>query len=289
MKPKLLFCLIVLFTACSSGKKVLTDNVLYTLGTYSTPPRLSNGRVDHQRLMDQLIDLHANTYNYLIWTRETDWQDLEIFLPLAKKHKIKVWVSLVPPSESKPIAKWSSEPYQMDYEKWATEIAKLSKKYPNLVAWSIDDFAHNLKFYTPDYLMKMRYNTSSVNPALKFIPCLYFRQITPEFAKDYSSLIDGVLFPYRAESDPAKPNLQNATLVKSEIEKVRNIFSNKIPVFLDIYLTAHSRLGASTANYVKDVLAEGKKYADGVLIYTHPDPGKNELKYQVVKNGFSNN
>ena len=32
-------------------------------------------------------------------------------------------------TESKPIAKWSSEPYGLDYIKWSEEIARLSVEY----------------------------------------------------------------------------------------------------------------------------------------------------------------
>lgn len=274
--------LIIFFvSACSTAK--LTGSSDKIIGTYSSPPRLENKRVDVKKLIAQLKDLNANTYNFLIWTNENDWADLQLFLPLAKKNKISVWVSLVPPSESQPKAKWNSEPYKLDYITWAKEIAKLSKQHSNLVAWSIDDFAHNLKVYTPEYLQKMMDNARAVNPKLLFIPCIYYRQADKNFADKYGHLIDGILFPYRAESKGA--NLQDATVVKTEIENVRKLFTG-LPVYLDVYSTAHSRLGASTPEYVRDVVAEGMKYADGVLIYTHPNPLKEIEKYNYIKTQF---
>jgi len=48
-----------------------------------------------------------------------------------------------------------AEPFRLDYDKWAIEFAKLSVQEPNLVAWSIDDFTHNLKVYTPAYVKQM--------------------------------------------------------------------------------------------------------------------------------------
>ena len=274
--------LIIFFvSACSTAK--LTGSSDKIIGTYSSPPRLENKRVDVKKLIAQLKDLNANTYNFLIWTNEDDWADLQLFLPLAKKNKINVWVSLVPPSESQPKAKWNSEPYKLDYITWANEIAKLSKQHSNLVAWSIDDFAHNLKVYTPEYLQKMMDNARAVNPKLLFIPCIYYRQADKNFADKYGHLIDGILFPYRAESKGA--NLQDATVVKTEIENVRKLFTG-LPVYLDVYSTAHSRLGASTPEYVRDVVAEGMKYADGVLIYTHPNPLKEIEKYNYIKTQF---
>ena len=236
-------------------------------------------------MIEQLKELNANTYNWLIWQNENDWADLQLFLPVALKNRIAVWVSLVPPSESKPIAKWSSEPYGLDYIKWSEEIAKLSLQYPNLVVFSIDDFVHNLKTYTPEYLGKMMTEIDRINPSLQFIPCSYYRQITPDFVKKYASYLDGLLFPYRAESEGG--NLRNADLVESEIARLRSLFNGEMPIYIDVYLTAHSRLGASTPTYVEEVIQGGKEYADGVLIYTHPNPVSDAEKYQIVKAGFS--
>jgi len=270
----------------SKAEKTMASVDLYgVLGTYGNPPRLDNGRVDNRRLLSELKDIHADIYHWLIYRGEFDWDDLKEFLPLARKAKIKVWVSLVPPTESKPISKWSSEPYGLDYQKWAVEIANLSIAEPNLVVWSIDDFVHNLKFYTPEYVNKMLSAARAINPKLAFIPCCYYKQITPTFVTNYKDLLNGILFPYRAES--AGGNLQDATLVENEIATVRKLFDKpEFPVYIDIYATAHSRLGPSTPEYVKDVILAGRKYADGVMIYCHQDPVKAADKYQVIKKGF---
>ncbi len=273
-------------TGRSKDTKVSASVSLYgALGTYANPPRLDNGRVDARRLLSELKEIHADIYHWLIFKSATDWDDLKEFLPMAREAKIKVWVSLVPPTESKPISKWSSEPYGLDYQKWAVEIANLSVKEPNLVVWSIDDFVHNLKFYTPEYTKKMLDAAHAVNPKLAFIPCCYYKQITPTFVANYKDLLDGILFPYRAES--AGGNLKDATLVENEISSVRKLFDKPgFPVYIDIYATAHSRLGPSTPEYVKDVILSGRKYADGVMIYCHQDPVKAADKYQVIKKGF---
>ena len=279
------------FSGCGSAGKLSNDTFKFSredkmvLGTYAALPRQPNGRADIDQLIEQLKELNANTYNWLIWQNENDWADLQLFMPVALKNRIAVWVSLVPPSESKPIAKWSSEPYGLDYIKWSEEIAKLSLQYPNLVVFSIDDFVHNLKTYTPEYLGKMMTEIDRINPSLQFIPCSYYRQITPDFVKKYASYLDGLLFPYRAESEGG--NLRNADLVESEIARLRSLFNGEMPIYIDVYLTAHSRLGASTPTYVEEVIQGGKEYADGVLIYTHPNPVSDAEKYQIVKAGFS--
>ena len=255
-----------------------------TLGTYAGLPRLSNGRTDMNTLISQLKELNANTYNWLIWQGTYDWDDLILFMPLAKQHNISVWVTLVPPSESKPIAKWSSEPYGLDYVRWSREIAKLSVVYPNLTTLSIDDFVHNLATYTPGYLGEMIKEIDKVNPNLKFIPCTYYRQITQDFANNYGSLLDGLLFPYRAESEGA--NLKNPDLVESEIAHIRSLFKKKLPIYIDIYASPHSRLGATTPAYVETVIKDGGEFADGVLIYIHPNPTSDSEKYKIIKDEF---
>ena len=264
---------------------LLSNKQEMVLGTYASPPRLESGRVDFTKLLDQLKELNANTYNWLIWQNENDWDDLQLFLPLARKKQIAVWVTVVPPSESKPKARWNSEPFGLDYLRWAEELGKLSAKYPNLVAFSIDDFVHNLKTYTPEYTAEMVAALKKGNPRLQFIPCCYYRQTTPDFVKSYEPYLDGVLFPYRAESEGG--NLQNATLVEQEITSLRGLFKGDMPMYIDVYLTAHSRLGASTAEYVQETVKRGKQAADGVLIYTHPNPEKEPEKYNVVKREFN--
>lgn len=256
-----------------------------SLGTCATPPRLANGRVDIFNLIKQLQELNANEYSWWIWRVESDWEDLLEFLPLAQKLNIKVWVSLAAPAQTAPKTQWKLHPYGVDYIRWAEEIAKLSVKYPNLSTLTIDDFTHDLGIFTPEYVGQMKDKFDKINPDLRFIPCSYYTMITQDFANKYSSLIDSVLFPYRAESEGR--NLQNPNLVISEIEHVRSLFKevkDNILVYLDVYSTAHSKLGATTPDYVRTVIKDGGKYADGVHIYTHLDP--KTAKGVIVKEEF---
>jgi hypothetical protein len=66
-----------------------------SFGTYAGEPRTKDGHVDIERLVSELAELKANTYHWLIWHRETDWEDLQRFLPLARQENILVWVCLV--------------------------------------------------------------------------------------------------------------------------------------------------------------------------------------------------
>jgi hypothetical protein len=253
-------------------------------GTYDGEPRLPNGRVDIDRLMSELAEIKVNTYNWLVARAVTDWDDLRLFLPRARRQGIRVWVTLLPPSESPPHTRHYSEPFQLDYERWGVEIASLSLKEPSLVAWSIDDFVHNLGVYTPDQVRRIIERSRAVNPKLAFVPCCYFKQTSPKLAADYAGLFDGVLFPYRHESGGA--NLSDPSLVESEVARLRELFGPKVPIVLDVYATRHSRLGDSTPEYVREVMVAGKRCADGVLVYCHQDKARSPQKYQIIKELF---
>lgn len=284
---RLFFCvlgLMVVVGVSAQSTDITATQLKGTKGTYAFPPCLSDGRVDNKKLIQQLKELHANTYHWLAWGATSDIEAFKKFLPMAKKAKIKVWITLVPPSESPPLAHDYSEPYRLDFKKWAEEIAKLSLIHSNLVAWSIDDFVHNLKIFTPEYVGDFLRTANEINPKLSFIPCCYYKQINAAFVKNYKHLLNGILFPYRNESISA--NLKDAGQAKYEIEQLRSLFGGNISIFIDIYASAHSSLGASTPEYVRDVLNTGLDYADGVLIYCHQNPVKDPEKYAIIKEGF---
>ena len=259
--------------------------VVGTRATYCSAPRTADKRVDVDRLIAQLVELHANTYSFCIHGYATDWDDLKLLLPRAREKGIRLWASLVPPSESFPRTKMFAEPFRLDYERWAVEFAKLSLQETNLVAWSIDDFTHNLaKTYTPAYTKRMLDGAHQINPKLAFVPCCYFPTIKAAFVTNYCSLIDGILFPYRHESN--KANLKDPSLVEPELKQIKALVGPSFPVVLDLYATAHSSLGATTPEYIEQAMIAGHPAADGVMIYCHQDPVRNPEKYQIIKRQF---
>ena len=255
-----------------------------TRATYCSAPRKPDGRVDVDRLISELAEIHANTYSFCIHSHATDWDDLKLILPRAREKGIRIWASIVPPSESPPRLKMYAEPFRLDYQRWAVEFAKLSVREPNLVAWSIDDFTHNLKVYTPAYVKQMMDDSHRINPRLAFVPCCYYPSITPHFSTNYAPLIDGILFPYRHESGGA--NLKDPSLVEPEVKRIKELVGSSFPVVLDIYASPHSRLGATTPEYVEQAMMGGHRAADGVMIYCHQDPQKNAEKVQIMKRLF---
>jgi hypothetical protein len=166
------------------------------LGDYDSELRLADGRVDIGTMVARLQELGVTSYYWLLWHASTDWEDLKLFLPKAAEAGIAVTAYLVPPSESPPHAKWYSEPFRLDYTRWAEEIARLSLEHPNLTSWVIDDFYANRELFTPAYVGEMRARAKKINPRLVFMPLMYYGEITASFAADYRPVIDGVVAAY---------------------------------------------------------------------------------------------
>lgn len=256
-----------------------------SIATYAGVPRGKDRRVDVARLASELADLRVNTYSWLIHDRDTDWDDLKLFLPLAREQGIKVWLTLVPPSESPPKNKMFSEPFRLDYERWAIEIAKLSIAEPNLVAWSVDDFTHNVKFFTPEKLRGIVEGARALNPKLAFVPCCYLPvTMKTSLLNDYRGIFDGILFPYRSES--TKIGLTDPGQVEAEVAKIRALAGEGVPVIVDVYASGHSTLGQCTPDYMRDVMNTARKCADGVMIYCHPNAAKQPEKHAIISELF---
>jgi hypothetical protein len=255
-----------------------------TRGTYSGEPRIGHhkhGRIDVERLADEIEAVGANTYNFLIKRGEHDWEDLQAFLPLARERGIRVWVTVTCPSKQKR----TSLPYGHDYERWAQEIASLSVREPNLVAWGMDDFSHNEEFFSREKLKGILATAHAINPELAFVPTIYYRKATRgAYVRQYRGLFDAVLFPYRAESS-GQGNLDDATRVREEIAEIREQFGDGVPIVLDVYASRHSKMGDSTPEYVGQVMQAGRRHADGVMVFRHQEPGT--AKWEVVSTSFS--
>jgi len=184
---------------------------------YNSEPRFPDGRVDADALLARLKELHITTYYWLVWHAATDWDDLKLFLPKAARADLQVWVYLVPPTESPPLyGKLYSEPFRLDYGRWAEEIARLSLQHTNLTGWVIDDFYANHEFFTPDVVRDLQKRAKGINPRLPFLPLMYYGEIRRGFVDDYRAVIDGVVVAYpqgREDIDRALAILNDAATV----------------------------------------------------------------------------
>ncbi|OYD07695.1 hypothetical protein [Paludifilum halophilum] len=210
--------------------------------------------LDTPRMIEKLHRLGVNTYFYLIWHQRSDWDDLRReFLPAAKKEGIDVWVYLVPPSEARGKA---SEPYGTDFIAWFRAIGRLSRSFDNLKGVVIDDFNHNLSFFTPAYVKRMRKSGHSANPELRFYPQIYYPSIRAGLIHRYRPFIDGVVMTFR---DGKYRNTHRTHDLEQQIERVHNLLRpEKLPFILMIHA---SKLSATPANpsvpYVKKSLQTG--------------------------------
>jgi hypothetical protein len=167
------------------------------LADYDSELRLPDGHVDCDAMVKRLKELGVTTYYWIVVHAPTDWDDLHAFLPKALAAHIDVWVYLAPPSESPPNPDMQySEPFRLDYPRWAEEIARLSLKHPNLTGWVIDDFYANHQLFTPEYMRQLQTRSKTINPRLAFLPLMYFPEIRPKFVEDYREVIDGVVVAY---------------------------------------------------------------------------------------------
>jgi hypothetical protein len=212
---------LALTLACAAGAQAKGPPLL---GDYDNEPR-AGSHVDSDLLAQRLRDLGANTYMWLVWHSANDWDDLKLFLPKAERAGITVWVYLVPHSETPADdpRTYYSEPYRLDYVRWAEEIARLSLQRPNLTGYVIDDFWSNVRpgRFTPDYIRRMTAAGKAINPKLKFYPLMYFNEIGVNSVDILAPLVDGVVAAYppdRAAVEHALEYLEDRWRLPAAVE-----------------------------------------------------------------------
>ena len=243
-----------------------------TLGDYDAEPRTEDGHVDIPRLMEQIETAHMNMYDWLIWHSEHDWDDLHEFLPVAKEAGIKVWVTLCPPSEQGGSWPWS-EPYRLDFIKWAEEIGKLSREHDNLVGLVIDDFwsGGNRTLFTPEYIGRLAATLRDQNPKVAFLPTIYWSTIGDEaWMEDFRHSIDGIVFPYA--------ELETGDQLAEQLDACREWLGPRKFLLINVYASGSSGTGEKgprTPEYMRKVLTISREKCDGIRIYCLP---KGKLK-----------
>jgi hypothetical protein len=96
--------------------------------------------------------------------------------------------------------------------------------------------------------------------------------------------IDGILFPYLHAS--GKENLTDTDRVAFEVDTIRKVTGDRVPIILDVYASPHTGMPPTTPAYVKTVMEEGRRSADGVHVYRHQDRQKEPEKYEIIKQLF---
>ena len=273
-----------------SAPKVLAAYALRA-GEMREPAPRGDGylHLDTPRLISRLKELGIDTYFYLVWRSPVDWDDLkDEFLPAAREAGINVVVYLVPPSES--TGELKSYPYTTDYIAWAKAIAELSLRYPNLIAWAIDDFDGNLSYFTPEYMATMAKTARNINPRLGFLPLLYATAVTQQFLSTRGAFIDGVIVAYR--DDPYR-NTQRLSSMQGQIDRISALLNQYgLPLYWMIYASQLSRTPAPpSVKYVEkavslalDNMRMGK--IDGIVMYQLPLEQISEPSPAITGRGY---
>jgi hypothetical protein len=260
---------------------------------YNFEPRLSDDatpgvtpastRVDILRLIRHCEEIGANCYHFLIWHQKTDWDDFRKFVEAAEKSAelrsrgFTAWVYLVPPSESQ---RAKSEPFGMDYVAWMENVARFSADHPLVTALCIDDFywsPENRALFTRDYLKKMRAAADRYNPRLALVTVMYWDEIDParedetmREAAVIADAIDGILYPYMAQSLGKGLSHKETSALPAELGRLRQFYPG-LPVIVDIYVSRHSRpLDLPDPGWVGNLIDLARENADGVALYGSP-------------------
>jgi len=306
-----------------------------THAQYAGAPRLApDDHIDPEGLKQWLLDTHTNVYSLLIArTNRPDYLDLVAFLEATRDfcvdgRQLRVWVTLLPPTETdvssqrcslpadSPTTPFSEADYFPegldtdscdDYVGWAGLLGKLATIYPHLVALNIDDFTHNLGFYTPIMLAQIESNLKKDAPWMSLSPTLYYNE-SGEFvlsqAPDLGLSLDTMLFYFRNEkqgvgpcagadcpcvgTDPCRPPSESCpgaclsgqcaentvAHAPGEIADMASGLAAGRKLQVGIYFSGHSRCGEPSAQYNLDLAqtALSDPHVDGITVYTTKHP-----------------
>jgi hypothetical protein len=233
----------------------------FTKGVYGGPPRTQNGSLDMDRLFLKVSASGAYTCNILLTDTQRGLAELDVLLPEAQKRGIKIWVTILPPSELSPEMRMDMR--YVDYVGTAKKIAGLSVRYENLEAWSIDNVAVDSDFFTASYLSAITAGAKEVNPELLFIPVVYYANVASPGFSERAAFFSGVQFYYT--HFPAGESDESATILP-QLEELRQKFKGK--VVLGIYASPWSKDYPTSPSYVEQLLKLAKQHTDGAMIYT---------------------
>jgi hypothetical protein len=248
----------------------------FVKGVYGGPPRTQNGSLDLDRLFEKVSASGADTYNFLLADTPRDLAELQRLLPEAQRRGIKIWATILPPSELSPELR--NDMRYVDYTGIARKIAGLSVRYSNFQAWSIDNVAVDSEFFTPSYLEGITSGAKEVNPNLMFIPVVYYGNVASPGFSGRASSFDGVQFYYT--HFPVEESDESGILLP-QLEELRSKFSGD--VILGIYASPWSKEYPTSASYVEQLIKLAKQHTDGAMIYTMDQEGE---KLAAIKGQF---
>ena len=193
---------------------------------WSPPIAGRNGQPDPVATLHALEANGFTCYGALLWQGKNivafDLNGLRRLLAVFKPAGIDVWVILIPPSEG-----GDSMPLKSDYVAWMQTLARLSLRYPNLRGVNIDDYLSSIsvKTFTPQYTCRLYEAKQKINPALKFMPTLYF--VDRSRMRQFGRCMDGAWLWWT--------NLERGDAVAAWLEGARAIAGPAFPIYEGVY------------------------------------------------------
>ncbi len=248
----------------------------FVRGVYGAPPRSDNGSIDYGKLRSLLAESRCDTFNYLVTDPLREYPVMEEVIGTAEGMGVDVWMTFLPPSEMS--AERRSDINYVDYVGMARRAAQLSLSHPNVKAFSIDNALNDPSFFTPAYLTSIRKAARDVNPAMRFIPVVYYGNVMAQGFPQYADVLDGIQFYY---THFPEEGVSEKEVFEKSIADVDSRFSG--PVYLGIYATPWSKDYPTTAAYVGELLNLARQHTDGAMIYTMNQEGE---KMEVIAEAF---
>lgn len=229
--------------------------------------------------MQKIQAAHMRMHDFLFWVRQDRLGRLPALCPQAQQHHCKAWITLVPPSEPP-----ASQPFGLDYLRWADEIGKLSGKFRNITGVVIDDFwsPPNRRLFTPQYVAKFAASLRSHNPHVLFLPVVYWKTVgDKDFIRNFGPYIDGITFPYA--------DLDSAKALPDQLAACRRWLGPHKLLLVNVYATGSSGTGEKgprSAQYMRDMLTIARQHADGIRVYRLPQPDPKDQRFSITASLF---
>ena len=215
-----------------------------------------------------------------------EFERFERMCGLAAEVGLQLWATFLPPSGKRELAALDADRGRALYREAFQRLARLSLEHPHFIGITIDDFDYNLGFFSPEFCAELAAICRSGNPDLAFMPLMYWRSISPGFVKRYEPYIDGIVFHFRAGSDPPSylPGYDPKSfddyrqVLHYELSRVRRMLGGKTLIcgFYQWYykggwgvMTPDGK-NPSDEHQCADVLQKyevAHEYADGVRLY----------------------
>ena len=167
-------------------------------------------RKDWSKARPFLADLKAHgidSFDYGVFWGGESLHDAEFgrfdrMCGYAQELGLSMWATLVPPSGNRTTAALGVERGRELYREAFRRLAAIARRRANFIGITFDDFDYNLGFFSPEFCAELAAIYRPANPHLAFMPLMYWRSITPRFIERYEPYIDGLVFHFRAGSDP---------------------------------------------------------------------------------------